>query len=285
MRISDFEGPDAREQGLRALRTAIDEGYTHFDLADIYSGGKSELLFSELLKENPSLRDDLIITSKCGIRFKGRPDAGDPTRFDFSKAYIVQSVEGSLSRLGIEQLDILLLHRPDFLMCAEEVAEAFSQLHEEGKVKHFGVSNFQPSQVSLLQKSLSQKLLANQIEINIHNVDSLYDGTLDQCQELGISPQAWCPLGGVVYPAWGNTFTKEDEQRIQEEFCRQAEKYETEHWIIMLAWLLKHPANILPVVGTTNPDRIKAAKRSLELSYSREDWYCLLEARNGKPAT
>lgn len=282
MRITDFEGADAREQGMRALRTAIEEGYTHFDHADIYSGGKSELLFSELLKERPSLRDHLVLTSKCGIRGKGRPNADDPARYDFSKDYIVQSVEGSLRRLGIDQLDILLLHRPDFLMRAEEVGEAFSQLHAEGKVAHFGVSNFKPSQVSLLQKSLSNPLLVNQIEINIHNVDSLYDGTLDQCQELGISPQAWCPLGGVAYPAWGNTFTEADEQRIEKELARQSEKYDTENWIVMLAWLLKHPADILPVIGTTNPGRIQAARKSLALNYSREDWYRLLEARNGK---
>jgi len=284
MRIVGDHSDAARGRGKEALRTAIEEGFTHFDHADVYAGGESEALFAEVLKEMPGVRDEIIITSKCGIRLADQPRQGDPNRYDFSSEYIVKSVEGTLSRLGVERLDLLLLHRPDYLFDAGEVCETFQSLHDAGKVLHFGVSNFRPSQVSLLQSYCSMPLLVNQVEINIHNIDALENGTLDQCQELNITPQAWCPIGGVAYPAWGNTFSEEEDRRIKAEFEVQARKYETEDWIVMLAWLLKHPAVILPVIGTTTPARIKAAKQALELPYSREDWYRLLEARNGKPA-
>jgi len=283
MRIVGDNSIESRKKGKQAIRTAIEEGYTHFDHADIYGDGKCEELFSEILTENPQVRDKLIITSKCGIRGKNNPNKNDPGRYDFSKEYIIKSVEGSLSRLKIDYLDLLLLHRPDYLFHPEEVSEAFQELYDSGKVLNFGVSNFKPSQVSMLQSYCSFPLLVNQVEINIHNINTLLDGTLDQCQELKITPQAWCPIGGVVYPSCANTFSKEDEIRIRAEFDNQSKKYNTENWIIMLAWLLKHPSMILPIIGTTTPSRIKAAKKALEIDYSREDWYRLLEARNGYP--
>ncbi|HDP67402.1 MAG TPA: aldo/keto reductase [Candidatus Marinimicrobia bacterium] len=283
MRIVGDYSAEARQKGKQALRTALEAGFTHFDHADIYGDGKCEELFGEVLQENPGLRQKILITSKCGIRRKGQPNPEDPARYDFSEGHILQSVAGSLKRLKTDYLDILLLHRPDYLFSAEEVAGAFEKLKNSGKVRHFGVSNFRPSQVNLLQKYCPIPIITNQVEINIHNISSLLDGTLDQCQELNISPQAWCPLGGVVYPAWGNTFTEETEIRIKREFDLQAEKYNTANWIIMLAWLLKHPARIFPIIGTTTPARITAALQALTIKYSREDWYRLLEARNGYP--
>lgn len=282
MRVIGDGSPSARDNGKAAIHTAIDAGFNHLDHADIYGAGECERLFGDMLKERPSLRDDVILTSKCGIRFSGAPKESDPTRYDFRKQYIMQCVEGSLQRLGTDYLDVLLLHRPDFLMDADEVAEAFSELYGAGKVRHFGVSNFSPSRLALLQTACEFPLIVNQVEINIHNISALSDGTLDQCMELGLSPQAWCPLGGVAYPAWGNTFSKADETRIKAEFERQSESYGTEPWIIMLAWLLTHPAKILPILGSTNPDRIRVATKALAIDYSREDWYRLLEARNGE---
>ena len=290
MRIAGENSREDREHGKRAIRAAIDAGYNHFDHADIYGGGHCETLFSEVLNESPELRDQLIITSKSGIRLsdadnnadKNANNQGVPKRYDFSKKYLLNSVDGILKRLNIESLDMYLLHRPDYLFNANEVAETFEQLQSSGKVKHFGVSNFKPSQVSLLQSVLSMPLLVNQVEINIHNIDTLVDGTLDQCQQLGITPIAWCPLGGVAYPAWGNTFSVEDEQRIEIELTRQAQKYDCEKWQLILAWILKHPANICPIIGSTTPERIIKAKAALNLNYSREDWYCLLESRNGQ---
>ncbi|MBC8479674.1 MAG: aldo/keto reductase [FCB group bacterium] len=283
MRIVGENSMEDRQKGKKAVRAAIDEGYTHFDHADIYGAGKCEELFSEVLKESPGIREKIIITSKCGIIGRDNPVKGVPARYDFSRKHILNSVDGTLSRLKIEYLDLLLLHRPDYLCDAREVSDTFRELKASQKVLNFGVSNFLPSQVSLLQSYCPFPLLMNQVEINIHNIDSLLNGTLDQCQELNISPQAWCPVGGVAYPAWGNTFTEEQEVRIKAEFDRQSKKYQTKNWIIMLAWLLKHPAKILPIIGTTTPSRIRDAKLALDINYSREDWYNLLEARNGYP--
>jgi predicted oxidoreductase len=282
MRIAGDQSVNAIDKGKRVVQSAIDAGYNHFDHADIYGGGASEQLFGELLKQLPHLREKMILTSKASIRPKNNENTYAPTRYDFSKAYILSSVEGSLKRLHTEQLDLFLLHRPDYLFDINEVAETFKQLKDSGKVAHFGVSNFKPSQVAMLQSALDLPLLVNQIEINIHNVDALNDGTLDQCQQDKLSPIAWCPLGGVAYSAWGNTFSVEDEQRIAEELASQAQVYNCQPWQIILAWLLKHPAKIFPIIGSTTPERIIAAKVALELNYSREDWYRLFEARNGQ---
>jgi len=278
MRIAGDNTPDDKAKGKLALRAALDAGYNHFDHADIYGGGHCESLFGEFLaelkQETPDIREQLIITSKAGIR-------RDPQRYDFSSDYLITSVEDSLKRLNVDYLDMFLLHRPDYLFNAEQVAQTFQQLKSSGKVKHFGVSNFSPSQVSLLQSALDEPLLVNQIEINIHNINSLSDGTLDQCQQHGITPIAWCPLGGVAYPAWGNTFSPADEKRIEIELTRQAEQYNCMPWQLILAWLLKHPANICPIIGSTTPERIVAAKQALDIIYNHADWYRLLEARNG----
>lgn len=285
MRIVGDGSDRDREKGKVAVRSAIAQGYTQFDHADIYADGECEKLFGEILHEvlcdDPNMREQLIITSKCGIRHKKSSHVLSPKRYDFSTDYLMKSVDGSLSRLGVEYLDLFLLHRPDYLADMEEVSEVFNVLRKQGKVRYFGVSNFSASQINLLQSYTAEPLLVNQIEINIHNIDALTNGTLDQCQQLRIIPQAWCPIGGVAYPAWGNTFSPEDEKRITAEFLRQANIYNAEPWVIALAWLLRHPANICPIVGSTSVERIAMAKQALSLDYTREDWYALLEARNG----
>lgn len=282
MRIAGDNSPEDREKGKDAIRAAIAEGYTHFDHADIYGGGECESVFSEVLAEMPDTREKLLITGKCGIRLPGQPRADYPKRYDFSREHILGSVEASLQRLGTDYMDLLLLHRPDYLFDPADVASTFRMLKESGKVRHFGVSNFRPSQLSMLQTFCDEPLLANQVEINIHNIDTLEDGTLDQCLQENITPMAWCPLGGVVYPAWGNTLTEDQSARIHADLALQGEKYEAEPWIVILAWLLRHPARITPIIGSTRPDRIRAAKQSLQLDYSAEDWYRLLQARNGQ---
>ncbi len=283
MRIAGDGSSDDRSRGKRAIHAAVDAGYTLFDHADIYGRGACEGLFGEVLRETPGLRERIVIASKCGIRFAGDPDRDAPARYDFSADHIVQSVEVSLQRLGIEQIDLLMLHRPDYLMRPGEVAEAFASLQSSGKVAHFGVSNFSTSQFELLQSALPAPLLVNQVEINLHNIEALTKGVLDQCQRLGVTPQAWSPIAGIVHPAWGNTFSSEDEERIRAEVERQCEKYEVDSADIALAWLLRHPACISPIIGSTNPARIAAATAALDLAYSREDWYRLLEERNGAP--
>lgn len=283
MRICGNGSGSDRDKGKRAVRAAVDAGYTLFDHADIYGAGACEELFGELLAESPGLRDNMIIQSKCGIRTAGSPNRDDPARYDFSAKYIESCVEGSLHRLGIEQLDLFLLHRPDYLMHAHEVAAAFDRLHESGKVRYFGVSNFSVSQVRLLAGETSEPLVINQVEINIHNIDVLENGVLEQCQRLQITPQAWCPIAGIAYPAWGNTFTAVDEERIRAEIDRQCDIYGVDDWIVAVAWLLRHPAHISPIIGSTTPQRIVAATVALDVDYSREDWYRLLEARKGHP--
>ncbi|MDH3415160.1 MAG: aldo/keto reductase [Gammaproteobacteria bacterium] len=283
MRISGDGSQDDRDKGKAAVHAAVDAGYSLFDHADIYGNGACEELFGEVLRESPRTRQQILITGKCGVRFPVGPDDDAPARWDLSNEHIIRSVEGSLGRLGIEQLDLLLLHRPDYLMHTAEVAEAFSALKSSGKVGHFGVSNFSTSQVDLLQSAIPDPLLINQVEINVHNISALSDGVLDQCLRLGMTPQAWCPIAGVAYPAWGNTFSDEDDIRIRQELGRQSEIYGVDDWIIALAWLLKHPAMISPIIGSTNPSRIAAATAALDVDYGREDWYRLIEARNGQP--
>jgi predicted oxidoreductase len=263
------------ERGKRAVLAAVDAGYTLFDHADIYGNGQSEEIFGEVLRESPGLREKILVQGKCGVRW-------DPSHYDNSREHILKSTEDSLARLGIDQLDMLLVHRPDFLMNAEEVAETFASLHSAGKVARFGVSNFSVSQFDLLQSAVAEPLVTNQIEINLHNIEALENGVLDQCQRLGVTPQAWCPLAAVAYTAWGNTFTEADQARVDAELSRQSDIYSQEPWIIALAWLLKHPANISPIIGSTTPERIAAAWIALDLDYTREDWYRLLEARNGR---
>lgn len=281
MRIAGENTAQDREKGRNAIRAAIAEGYTHFDHADIYGGGECESIFSEVLTEMPGVREKLLITDKCGIRLPDQPQAGHPKRYDFSRQHILDSVDASLQRLGVDYMDLLLLHRPDYLFDPNDVAETFRILKASGKVRHFGVSNFRPSQLSMLQAFCEEPLLVNQVEVNIHNMNTLEDGTLDQCQQLNITPMPWCPLGGVVYPAWGNTLTEGQSARIHAELALQADKYGAEPWIVILAWLLKHPSRMTPIIGSTRPERIRAAKQSLELEYTAQDWYRLLQARNG----
>lgn len=283
MRLAGDGSRADRDRGKRAVQAAVDDGYTLFDHADIYGNGECERLFGECLKAAPAMRARVQVATKCGIRFKGTPGEDDPGRYDFRRDYILASVDGSLERLGLERIDLFMLHRPDYLMVPDEVAAAFDTLHSAGKVAHFGVSNFSPSQVDLLRSAAAFPLLVNQVEINLHNIGALTDGTLDQCQRLGITPQAWCPLGGVAYRAWGSTLDADAEARIEAELARQAGAYGAEAAQIALAWLLRHPAGIMPIIGSTTPERITAAVRANDIDYSREDWYRLLEARNGKP--
>ena len=217
MRMVGDGSRDAAAAGITACRTAHELGYTLFDHADIYGGGACESLFGDMLRESPGLRDDILVTSKCGIRLQDQPTAGSPQRYDFSRDYIIASCEGSLSRLGTGHLDLLRLHRPDFLCNPTEVAEAFDALHRSGKVRYFGVSNFSPSQVLALQSACSHPLVVNQVEVNIGNISTLTDGTLDQCIALGMTPEAWCPVAGVAYPSRESRFDEAARQRVGSE--------------------------------------------------------------------
>lgn len=268
------------DRGRAALIAAWEAGYRLFDHADIYSVGRCETLFGALLREMPAMRASILIQSKVGIRFA---DEQGPGRYDFSREHLLRAVDGCLERLGVPCLDLLLLHRIDLLADADEIAAVIDQLHTQGKVQHFGLSNASNAQFRMLAARSPRPLVANQIEINLDRISALSDGSLDLCQELGHSPQAWCPLAGIGYPAWGRCADSARWRLVEEELARQATRYDTDPAGIALAWLLRPPARIMPLIGSCTPERIRAATAAVDLDYAREDWYRLYCARQGAP--
>jgi predicted oxidoreductase len=280
MRLAGDGSAAAEKRAEAALEAALEAGFTHFDHADIYADGVSEKIFGRFLKKRPGLREKILITGKAGIIL---PAEGRVGHYDFSRDYLIGAVEASLRRLNCDYLDLFLPHRPDFLMNADDLAGIFAELHESGKVRHFGVSNFSVSQLELLRSRCSQPLLVNQIEVNLHNLSALENGQLDQCQRLKVTPLAWCPLAGVAYPGWGESPGAETAARLEAELERQAVSYGVDRCLIALAFLLKQPSGIVPLIGSLSPERIALAPQALKIDYEREDWYRLLEARRGRP--
>ena len=294
MRLSD-----ERQEALATIRAALEQGIDFFDHADIYGRGQREKTFSAIWEEVPGLRDKVIVQSKCGIRYQGEPNELAPKRYDFSYEHIVFSVEESLRRLKTDYLDVLLLHRPDALVEPEEVARAFDELHRAGKVRAFGVSNHTAAQIQLLQHYVTQPLVTNQVQLSlvhpqlidnavVFNRDGMgimsrSEGTLEFCRLQGITLQAWSPLaGGIV----SGKVTSGSDDRITQTAARvaqlAAEKGVSKETIV-IAWLLRHPAHIQPIIGTTHPGRIAAACQADRIVLSREEWYWLFEAGRGGP--
>lgn len=278
--------PASREAGRRAVLAAFEAGYTLFDHADIYCDGEAEALFGRVLREVPAMRGRIVIASKCGIRKAGVPGPEAPYRYDFSADYIVRSCEDSLRRLGVETIDVFQLHRPDYLMDPAEVAGAFEKLRQAGKAREFGVSNFRPSQVSALQRACPMRLLVNQVEISLAQTRCLEDGTLDQCLAERITPMAWSPLGGGhLGEGTRRVLPSQESYRPQPVLAlldAMAKSRGCTRSAVALAWLMKHPAGIIPIVGSTDPARIQAAARADTVELSREDWYRLFEAARGE---
>lgn len=260
------------------IHTALECGVNFFDHADIYGGGECEALFGRVLAAEPALRDKMILQGKCGIG-KGM--------YDFSKEHILNSVDGILSRLHTDHLDFLLLHRPDALMEPEEVGEAFDQLESAGKVKHFGVSNFSSRQLELLQSGLKQKLRANQMQFSImctgmidhglqantefpHAADR--DGEiLDYCRLNRITMQSWSPFQYGFFE--GVFIDNEKFPKLNETLAKVGEKYGVSKSAIAVAWILRHPAKMQVIVGTTNPGRLQDICTAGGVELSRADWY------------
>jgi predicted oxidoreductase len=255
---------------------ALELGARVFDLADVYGDYEAEAQFGNALALEPALRQRLFLISKCDIKLiSAKRPAHRIKLYDSSYAHIVESVETSLRHLHTDRLDLLLIHRPDPLMNADEVAEAFNMLKQAGKVLHFGVSNFTPGQFELLASRLSFPLVTNQIEFSVLQPAPLYDGTLDQCQLLKISPMAWSPLGG------GTLFTGDGERESRVRMALAAVGLENGGWTldqVALAWILTHPAHIVPVLGTRNLDNIRAAMDMTNSKLTREQWFSILEA-------
>lgn len=278
---------EADAGGRAALVAAYESGYTLFDGADIYGGGRAEEILGQTLREVSGMRERILITSKCGVRHAGSPNPESPQRWDFSPDYIVKSCEESLQRLGVETIDLYMLHRPDYLGDPHEIAGAFAQLYDAGKVRHFGVSNFRPSLVNALQAAVPFPLLVNQVEISLAQRAAFEDGTLDQCLEKNITPMAWSPLGAGLLgdgakrllPAQQG-YKTDGINKVLDEIAAARGVNRT---LVAFAWLLKHPSQIVPIVGTTNPERIREAVRATEFELTREEWYRLFVAARGEP--
>jgi predicted oxidoreductase len=288
---------DAVAQTRAAVDAALAAGINLFDHADIYCRGKSEEAFGALLADTPALRDQIVLQSKCGIRFQDSPP-GAPGRYDFSRTHILASVEASLQRLRTDRLDCLLLHRPDPLVEPAEVAEAFDELHAAGKVLTFGVSNHTAAQLALLRAHVRQPIVVNQLQFSLlHTVliDSGIQsaglstrptgiaGTLEYCREHDILVQAWAPLAkGVLAGRELAADAAAAEHEVTAGLQAMATAQQTTMAALALAWILRHPAGIQPVIGSRRPPRIAEACRSVELTLSREQWYQLFIAGRGE---
>lgn len=264
---------------LAFIEQNIELGVTTMDHADIYSDGECEKAFGAALKLKPELRDKMELVSKCGIKpaFDTRPERY-VNHYDTSKSHIIASAEQSLINLGVDCLDMLLIHRPDPLMNAAQVAEAFQQLKQQGKVKHFGVSNFTNSQFELLQSACDMPLLTNQIEISPMNMSALHDGSLDYCQQHKVSAMAWSCLAG------GEIFTGETEQakRLREVLIKIAAEVGAANIDqVIYAWVLALPAQVLPIIGSGRIERTRTTVQSESLQLDRQQWFSIWQASTG----
>ena len=275
-RLADWQM--TKQQRLEFLKQHLDLGISSVDHASIYGSPSCEILFGEALALQPSLREDLEIITKCGIHLESDSQAKTVSHYTSSKGQILQSVEQSLSRLKTDYIDLLLLHRPDFLMQADQVAEAFNTLLTQGKVRHFGVSNYSPSQFSLLQSRLKFPLATNQIEINPLNMHTIHDGTLDQMQQLRTRPMAWSALAG------GQIFSGKTQQlkRLRQVISDIAEEIGASSIDqVVYQWILRLPSKPIVIVGSGKIDRVQSALNAQTLSLSREQWYRIWVASTG----
>jgi predicted oxidoreductase len=280
MRINKLGKAEAE----RFVRAAVELGANFFDHADIYGGGECESIFADALGMSPAAREKVILQSKCGI-LPGR-------MFDFSKEHILASVDGSLKRLKTDYLDVLLLHRPDALVEPDEVAEAFDALRSSGKVRHFGVSNQNPMQIQLLQKSLKFPIAANQLQLSIAFATMVTQGlhvnmqdgaavnrdggVLDFCRLNDITIQPWSPF---QYGFFEGVFLGSDKfPELNRKIDGLAEKYGVANTTIALAWILRHPAGMQPVTGTMSERRLRDCAKAADVSLTREEWYGILLA-------
>ncbi|MCE8119310.1 aldo/keto reductase family oxidoreductase [Listeria monocytogenes] len=279
MRMADLSKEDAN----KVINTALENGIDFFDHADIYGGGKSEEVFADAIDMNATIREKMILQSKCGIR---------QGFFDFSKEHIIASVEGSLKRLKTDYLDTLLLHRPDTLFEPEEVAAAFTELEKSGKVRHFGVSNQNPGQIELLKKYVDQELIANQLQFSImhtgmidtgFNVNMTIDPSLDRDGGIleysrlnNMTIQAWSPF---QYGFLEGVFLDNDKfPELNKTIDKIAADKGVTNSAIAVAWIQRHPASFQTVVGTMNPGRIADIAKASDVTLSREEWYEIYRA-------
>lgn len=288
MRIKDKSVKEVEE----LVETALSVGINAFDLADIYGRGRCEELLGLVLKNRPDLREKMWIQSKCGIRIE------EFTYFDFSKDYIIKSVDGILQRLKIDHLDSLLLHRPDALMESDQVAEAFDLLYKQGKVRDFGVSNQNPMMMELLKKDVKQPLAVNQLQLSAAFTPGFESGFHVNMEDSQAAMRdgsifEYCKLHDVVIQAWsvlqfgyfkGNFVGNEKFQALNQVLERLAIKYGVTSSTIAISWILRYPAKMQAVVGTTNPKHLREVSQAGNFSLTRKEWYEIyLAAGNNLP--
>ncbi len=288
---------DLKDRANTLLSAAFEHGINHIDLADIYTLGKSDEVIGYALKQNPGLREKLVLQEKAGIIVGSDPDYGPPGRYNFLSEHLIKVVEGSLKRLGTDYVDLLAFHRPDPLVEPEEVAKAAEHLHKNGMVRYFGVSNHSPMQIELLKKSLDLPLVVNQLELNLLHSYMVSNGVLvnlpaapfantqsvlEYCRLHDITVQAWSPVAG------GKLFNPgpdepENVQTVAKLIAELAEQKNTTKEAIALGWLLRHPAGIQPILGTHKASRIADSVKADEVTLDRAEWFALMEAARGAP--
>lgn len=283
------------KQAHEVIDVALQAGINCFDHADIYTLGKAELVFGKVLAERPELREQMYLQSKCSIRFE---DGQAPKRYDLSGEWVTHSVEGILTRLNTEYLDVLVLHRPDPLMQPEELADSLMALKKAGKLRHIGVSNMHQHQMAFLQSALNEPLVVNQIEISLQQLHWLEEGvyagnpegrdinftagTLEYCRQHGVQLQSWGSLCQGLFSGQDVSAQPPHIQQTAALVASLAAEYEVSKEAIVLAWLVRHPAKIQPVIGSTNPQRIQACTQATSIQLSREHWYALYVSARGQ---
>jgi len=257
----------AAEQLEQLVHKALDLGITTFDHADIYGDHSNEERFGKVLRKDHGLRNKMELVTKCGIKFaSSKRPATRVKHYDTTASHIRWSVENSLKMFGTDRIDLLLIHRPDPLTDPTEVAAVIGELRKEGKVPHFGVSNFTPSQFRMLQSWLPFPIVTNQIEISLSRHEPLFNGDLDTLMEFRVSPMAWSPLGG------GKLMSGEDPA-----ITALASRYQVSYGQLAYAWLLHHPSVIFPITGTTRPERLEEAAKTTAIKLDRQDWFEMLK--------
>ena len=282
MRMDEFDPSDEKRVDA-IMDVALGYGINYFDHADIYGGGLSEMLFGRYLARHPGVRDNMYIQTKCAIH---------DGQYDFSKEHILAAVEGSMSRLGVDYVDALLLHRPDTLMEPEEVAEAFDLLYSSGKVRHFGVSNHNPMQIELLKTAVDQPLIINQLQFsvteagmvtagmnaNMKNTDSvMHDGgVLEYSRIQHMTIQAWSPFQHGFFK--GTFIDHADFPVLNAKLSEVGEKYGLSKTGVAAAWILRHPAKMQVIAGTMNPQRLAEICKAADVTLTRAEWYEIYSA-------
>lgn len=276
-RLADWQ--QTKQETLALIEFCLENGITTFDHADIYGNYTCEGLFGDALSLKPKLREQIQLVTKCGIVLpsNNRP-AHKSHHYNTSKQHILQSVDHSLQSLQTDYIDVLLIHRPDPFMDPEQVAEAFRKLKQSGKVRNFGVSNFKRHQFEMLQSYLDEPLVTNQIEISVYNLENIKDGTFDLCQQKRIAPMIWSPLaGGEIFRS-----TTDRAVRLRKTLSKiQAEIGAADLDEVCYAWLLNHPANMMPIVGSGKKNRIESAVRGMNHQLTLDQWFEILHSSLG----